>query len=731
MAVAEIMTTQLRACEEMLLNLKEYKKGELCDLYRMAKEAIQSLKAEQDAIESALPQLADNERKCALERQTQMTSMELSAETVQMKLEQLHAHSGELCAILEPQTTRLQHLQTKIQYYELLLEVETLSAQAKTSANSNGDIDAFVALAALNQSLSSHFGLDSSLQLNLRSLIKQRMAYLAVEFQIFHTNAFDAALQDLNWPQYLVEADFVSQEAQLTAFRRKFTTLVQVQLALASVSPEGVEAEMSELWVMHRLLQPLVRRFHFHFNTDVKTNDVAKPEWYLMHVLELLRGHAEFLHAVVRPALAEGLTSSQNPSPTKPDGLALFIHGLLQPVRAKLKQTMPILLLNKALLCHTIDEVVEFEWTLRDEFNYRPPRVLNQKYRHVLDEVSSNPSALDLWLQIDLEYAQTAMLTYLREDVAWTYVSDDDKVTNAAYAITATLDALTRRFQFLTDPTHRYTYVAQVVKPWLYQCHLAVERYGWTHQISQTLVVGATLTNKVPTALRGYGAAINTAWFVQQLLKELDETKVFVELLPIAKVTLHQPSSVPLKLKQKVVGLSKTVLNPLLQTQEAKNVTHALLGQGSLVLPTAAFSAAYSVGSTLFRSLHGPTSISTTSPDPASVDTDDTGSDEGDDAYTLEGSMFQNESTWFQGGVQSLEDALVQASIAAIRTQLGQYKDSPRWTEPRDVDRMEHDVSPELGGALELLQKHLVRSAPSFPSIPLPSIVPRLSRMPR
>ncbi|RHY34571.1 hypothetical protein DYB32_000845 [Aphanomyces invadans] len=182
------------------------------------------------------------------------------------------------------------------------------------------------------------------------------MAYLAVEFQIFHTNAFDAALQDLNWPQYLVEADFVSQVEQ-----------------------------------------------------------------------------------------------------------------------------------NKALLCHTIDEVVEFEW--------------------------------------------------------------------------------------------------------------AVERYGWTHQISQTLVVGATLTNKVPTALRGYGAAINTAWFVQQLLKELDETKVFVELLPIAKVTLHQPSSVPLKLKQKVVGLSKTVLNPLLQTQEAKNVTHALLGQGSLVLPTAAFSAAYSVGS--------------------------------------------------------------------------------------------------------------------------------------
>ncbi|KAF0735908.1 hypothetical protein AaE_009057, partial [Aphanomyces astaci] len=203
---------------------------------------------------------------------------------------------------------------------------------------------------------------------------------------------------------------------------------------------------------MQRLLQPLVRRFHFHFDTHVKTNDVSKPEWYLTHWIDVVayilsggRGHILFLESVVRPALAQGLVeSSAATRSNNTDGVALFIHGLLQPVCAKLKQSLPILVLNKALLCHTVDEVVDFEWKLRQEFQYRrPPRVPNHKTRLVLDQVAANAAALDLWLQVDLEYAQNFTLGFLRDeaDVAWTTVADDDaKVTRAAYAIAATFD---------------------------------------------------------------------------------------------------------------------------------------------------------------------------------------------------------------------------------------------------------------------------------------------------
>ncbi|RHY39983.1 hypothetical protein DYB30_012136, partial [Aphanomyces astaci] len=182
---------------------------------------------------------------------------------------------------------------------------------------------------------------------------------------------------------------------------------------------------------------------------------------------------------------------------------------------------------------------------------------------------------------------------------------------------------------------------------------------------------------------------------VLQLLREHDEVKTFVELLPIAKVTLHQASIVPLKLKQTVAGLSKSVLNhPLLETQEAKNVTHGLLGQGSLVLPTAAFSAAYSVGSTLFRSLQRPkdsvVEVVRAVDDDAELDERES------DTYTLDGSIFQNEWTWFQAGVQAMEEVLVTASSAAIRAQ---------WAA---VDRIVPDVSPEFTGGVALFRHHLV-----------------------
>ncbi|RHZ22830.1 hypothetical protein DYB37_004187 [Aphanomyces astaci] len=497
MTVLDVMTTQLRACEEKLSSIQDYKENELTDLYRLAEEAINAMKAEQDAIEAALPQLADKERHGAMERLSRIDLMESNAKSIQDKLTQLHAHTGELCDLLEPQTTRLKHLETQIQYFQLLLEVETLSARAKPSAGSNGDIDALVALAALNQSLSTHFGMDVSFQLNLR-VCRQRMAFLAVELQAFHTNALDASVDALRWPQVIADTDLASKAVEV--FRDKFTALVQVQLAVASVTPEGVESE------------PLVRRFHFHFDTHVKTNDVSKPEWYLTHVIEVLRGHILFLESVVRPALARGLVESSTATRSNnTDGVALFIHGLLQPVCAKLKQSLPILVL----------------------------------------------------------------------------------------------------------------------------------------------------------------------------------------LLPIAKVTLHQASIVPLKLKQTVAGLSKSVLNhPLLETQEAKNVTHGLLGQGSLVLPTAAFSAAYSVGSTLFRSLQRPkdsvVEVVRAVDDDAELDERES------DTYTLDGSIFQNEWTWFQAGVQTMEEVLVTASSAAIRAQ---------WAA---VDRIVPDVSPEFTGGVALFRHHLV-----------------------
>ncbi|CAK4775184.1 unnamed protein product [Aphanomyces euteiches] len=608
--VLDEMTAKLRACEEKLLNVQDYKKNDFVELCRSAEEAIKVLELEHRTIDERLPTLMEKELHQAMERVQKMKE----------------------------------------------------------------------------------------------TLIKQRMAFLEADMKSYHTNALDKILQELQWPQLISEVDFKEKSDRLAVFQETFTRLVQIQLSLASVSPDFGDSELSNLWAMDRLLQPLLRRFHFHFEQDNKTNDISKPEWYLTHVLEILRGHARFFETYVVPALSAAQTKAGGAG-----AMTLFIHGLLQSVRHKLRHTMPLLLLNKSLFCHTIDEVVAFEWALRNEFGYRAPKMPNEKYRHALDEFAVNAKASELWHQVDLENTQNFISSYFQEqNDAWDLIlagNDDQKVTNAAYTIAATFDLLTRRFQILSDATHRYAYVANVVKPWLYQCHVAIERFGRSQHMGQAMYLS---TSMHPTRAK-FCAAVNSGVFVHKLLHEHDEVKVYVELLPIAKVTLHRPSIVPLKLKQRVAGLSKTVLNPLLETQEAKNVTHALLGQGSLVLPTAALSAAFSVGSSLLRNFQGPTSpkaATKTSEETVAVDEDESVEAE----YTLEGSMFENEWTWFQHATRSMEESLVASSFHAVRAQWATYGASSMWTASADIDRIVPEVSPELGYGLTLFSHHLVGS---------------------
>ena len=53
------------------------------------------------------------------------------------------------------------------------------------------------------------------------------------------------------------------------------------------------------------LLRPLVRRFVFHFHGQKRTNDPARPEWYMGQVLQWIADHEQFLETSVEPTLAK------------------------------------------------------------------------------------------------------------------------------------------------------------------------------------------------------------------------------------------------------------------------------------------------------------------------------------------------------------------------------------------------------------------------------------------
>ncbi|EQC25033.1 hypothetical protein SDRG_17080 [Saprolegnia diclina VS20] len=700
---------RLQECEAQLESMEVYEKGQVTALLVTAKEAMAVLLAENLAIESALPALQAKEKHHIAQQHAHMHEAADSAAVIDAELSDLHAYTGDLCALIAPQKSRLVHLQRHVEYLNVLLEVETISTRAKDTTN--GDIDSLVALAAINARLPTLFGLETSLHLKLRTLITDRMAYLAHAFQAFHTEQLESILGDLDWPRPLSDADRETMADTCEAFRATFARLVQLQLSLASVAIGDSSATGLDLWAIECLLSPLVQRFRYHFDTQQKTNDVTKPEWFFTYILETLHGHYTFVQTCVAPALRDA-TASMPDTKHPLDAMSLFIQGLLMPLRHKVSALLPLVVESKPLLCHAIDEIVAFEKTLRDDFGYVTVQPHQQFKRAriptVLDLVAQSPKVFGLWTQMDREYAQSFLTTYLQDATAWDLVldaSDDDlRVTNAAYAAASCLDALKQRFQGLSDPAHRYAYVVQVLKPFLQHSYTLFATYAKTQKIYAAMHAPSD-----PTWHR-YCAAVNSCHFVRLVLTEWDETALFVELLQMAKAAKIQRPALRLRLPQ-VQGLAH--LNPLLKREEAQVVTNALLGPASLIVPTAALSAAFSVGSSVWQSLKASPDAVT----PHEVVPDKDAGNDDSETLVLEGSMFENEITLFRTLVEALEADLLTASVTAI---VGawetRYRTSPLWTTTQALEYIVQDVSCELGDGLRLLTQHLAQAQTALSS---------------
>ncbi|KDO28969.1 hypothetical protein SPRG_20074 [Saprolegnia parasitica CBS 223.65] len=697
---------RLQECEAELESMQVYEKGQVTALLATAKEAMAALLAEKLAIESALPALQAKEEHHIAQQHAHMHEAADSAAAIDAELSELQAYAGDLCALIAPQKSRLVHLQRHVEYLNVLLEVETISTRAKDTTD--GDIDSLVALAAINAKLPTLFGLETSLHLKLRKLITDRMAYLAHAFQACHVQQLESLLRDLDWPRPLSDAEREAMADTCEAFRATFARLVQLQLSLASVAIGDSSATGLDLWAMECLLSPLVRRFRYHFDTQQKTNDVTKPEWFFTYILETLHGHYAFVQTCVAPALRDA-TASMPDKKHSLDAMSLFVQGLLVPLRHKVSALLPLVVESKPLLCHAIDEIVAFEKTLRDDYGY----VAVQPHQHlkrarvptVLDLVAQSPKVFGLWTLMDREYAQSFLTTYLQDATAWDLVltaSDDDlRVTNAAYAVASCLDALKHRFQGLSDPAHRYAYVVQVLKPFLQHSYTQLATHAKTQKIYAALHAPSD-----PTWHR-YCAAVNSCHFVRLVLTEWDETALFVELLQMAKATKIQRPALRLP---RVQGLAH--LNPLLKREEAQVVTNALLGPASLIVPTAALSAAFSVGSSVWHSLKAAPDAMT----PPETATDHADGNNEDD-LVLEGSMFENEITLFRTLVGALEADLLNASVTAI---VGawetRYRASPMWTMATAPEYIVPDVSSELRDGLQLLTQHLAQAQTALSS---------------
>ncbi|XP_065514377.1 RAD50-interacting protein 1 isoform X2 [Caloenas nicobarica] len=198
------------------------------------------------------------------------------------------------------------------------------------------------------------------------------------------------------------------------------------------------------------MLNPLQKRFKYHFTGNKQTNVLNKPEWYLTQVLMWIGNHAKFLDDKIQPILDKA-GSSVNA------GLE-FSRGLVMLILEKLAADIPCLLYDDTLFCHLVDEVLLFERELYSVHGYLSsfPSCM-----HILSE----ESCFQRWLTVERKFALQKMDSMLSSEAAWVSqykdISDVDdmKVPDCAETFMTLLLVITERYKNLPTASRKLQFL--------------------------------------------------------------------------------------------------------------------------------------------------------------------------------------------------------------------------------------------------------------------------------
>ncbi|EGZ18122.1 hypothetical protein PHYSODRAFT_500807 [Phytophthora sojae] len=600
-----------------------------------------------------------------LEEHGELLAVHTGIKSLQPQLTVAEQHFTQLESIARPGLDKLQTLQSRAKYLEAAVQVEKLSQEAKSRAvQATPDaLEAFRSFAAFAAAIPEQFTA-------IRREAARRVEDLSVDLRHFAVEKLQLALEKINWPEPLAtQQEITDKETKLREVSDAFGYLLTLQL---SQQAQPVSAT-TDLWAMECVLDPLLLRFRYHFERpESATNRLAKPEWYLSHAQEQTNAHTRFLAHTLTPELHRHREEVHCW-----DAQILLLRGLVKAVCRKLTQDLPTLLAHPPLLCHTLDEVLLFEQNIDDDVGYGSWASADRRaYPRCVDVFTSSNDVLFSWTSADVEYGHRL---------------DQDLVPPAALRFVSLLDFLSQRFTLMETEEHRYLYVVQVHLPLL-------RRFGQLCDARGRRLISAlakkTSDAKTQNAWAELFVVVNALQHVAHALAAWEQSSVFLELSK--KVARSETTRA--QVLRMHVAYSKQVLArasaAVLATEEATAVRQALAGPGAMIGPTAALSAAYSVGSKTMKSLFR----------------------QQDDPETLlfSHTIFERQiselkllaATLLEGGKDTL--------VRAAERNVGAYRSSPFWTDTKydDADNREElqivpGVSSELASCYTLISNTL------------------------
>lgn len=322
------------------------------------------------------------------------------------------------------------------------------------------------------------------------------------------------------------------------------------------------------------LMEPILLRFRYHFDGARPTNRLDKPEWFLTHILALVRMNAHLFEPAPdawtrggdvaeltrcrRGATADGPMRQRYVAVDAPSEL---LHALLHPLRLKIQASMPRLVNERALLAHMIFQLITFDAELRDTY---PPAVLvhgGLGAWSLADEVLGNNVWFQAWLDGERSFTESKFDSVFEEPGAWALVqadtmdgededvvedpgaSDSATTTRCACTLMNVLAGVTERYQPLHLLEQKCAFIIQVQRPLLDQLLTRLTRHldafeNMSSAFARTLPgeIASLSTGPGNDMVRGVNGvtrvakALLSAEYVKQQLEEWSESSFFLHM---------------------------------------------------------------------------------------------------------------------------------------------------------------------------------------------------------
>ncbi|KAN0008996.1 hypothetical protein ACTFIU_008886 [Dictyostelium citrinum] len=293
--------------------------------------------------------------------------------------------------------------------------------------------------------------------------------------------------------------------------------------------------ESNKLWSINLILQPLIKGFKYHFQSERVTNFIEKPEWAIHYVKKMIREYSRYL-CMLQDSLEESEVHYI-------DLHQWFIAGLVETVKNKFRGEIKLFLERpdhyKRYFYHTMEEIVEFQRFLLEEYQYPNPIELGNVKGGIemglINDVGIIPvpfsifqenSIFNRWLNLEIENCdQRFQQLYMNSNDRFQLYYRDEfpdldqlRPTNSAYELISVLSSLTERYQLLTDVSYQFEFFIQI------QINLLLRYKNELKSIISLLNINDD------DNLHDLCFIFNSLNYCIKVLKEWDDQLIFIEI---------------------------------------------------------------------------------------------------------------------------------------------------------------------------------------------------------